>query len=82
MPLWDGVSVYSSAEAAIETAIYYWPRLGRFLALMELPDIGPVTHEKTTRHPAHYTLWGEPALMLQYVVEVFPVEHGEGAVEE
>lgn len=70
--LWDGISV-SATEAQARRRARQYPMLGRFIARLEIPDGAPVRVERTTRVPGHYTLWGDPAVLLWYVVAVQPV---------
>jgi len=35
--------------------------------------VSAIAYEKTTRHSAHFTLWGDPREMLKYVMAVVPV---------
>jgi hypothetical protein len=49
------------------------PRLGRFIAVVQVEEGGPVTFERTTRTPGHFTLWGDPATLLARVRAVVPV---------
>jgi hypothetical protein len=46
--------------------------MGRYIARLEIPEQGPVSFERT-RGRGHSTLWGEPELMLTYVVSVVQV---------
>ena len=72
--LWDGLSAYSTVEQARATAQLF-PRLGRYIATVRVPEPGTVQFEQT-RDPAegHFTLWGEPAEMLALVMSAAPVE--------
>ena len=72
--LWDGLSAYSTVEQARITARLF-PRLGRYIAILRVPERGVVRFEQT-RDPAegHFTLWGEPAGLLGLVINVVPVE--------
>src|SRR5207249_6630935 len=71
--LWIGLSVYSTEEQARRKAREY-PWLGRFLAVLAIPEQGPILYARTL--PAscgHHTLWGEPAAIMRCVVRVVPV---------
>ena len=72
--LWDGLSAYSTVEQA-RIAARLFPRLGRYIAALRVPEHGSVRFEQT-RDPAegHFTLWGEPDQLLALVVNVVPVE--------
>jgi hypothetical protein len=45
----------------------------RLVARLERPDGAPVRIEKTFG-PGHYTLWGEPQVLLDAVVAVVQIE--------
>ena len=68
---WEGVSVTSRLEAARALAARA-PSLGRFIAVLELVEGGPVRFAQTGGAPEHYDLWGEPHDMLAAVVRVVP----------
>jgi hypothetical protein len=70
--LLHGLSVEHSEAGAREQALRL-PRLGQFIAKLDLPVGGPVTWDQTTKRPGHHTLWGEPAVIARYVVAVVPV---------
>lgn len=65
--LWGGISVYATEAQARRQALAY-PFLGHYLARLDVPDVGPIRFERTTRSRGHYTLWGEPAALLGTVV--------------
>lgn len=66
---WEGVSTTSTLEAAQSLAARF-PRLGAFVAVLELEADGPVRFEQTLGAPTHYDLWGAPDDMLAAVVSV------------
>ena len=68
---WEGVSVTSTLEAAQNLAARF-PRLGQFIAILELSEGGPVRFEQTLESPTHYDLWGEAGKILMAVVAVVP----------
>jgi hypothetical protein len=68
---WEGVSVTSTLDAARGLAATF-PRLGTFIAVLDLQEGGPVLFEQTLGSPTHYDLWGEPRAMLAAVVAVVP----------
>ena len=71
--LWDGISVYATAQQARNKAQDY-PFLGQFIARLDIPDQAPVRIERTLRRSrGHHTLWGDPAYLLRCVVAVIPV---------
>jgi hypothetical protein len=70
---WRGLSGFDSLTAA-QAMLRRVPRFPlRLVALLELPDDAPVRSRKTFG-PGHYTLWGEPELLLGAVVAVIRVE--------
>lgn len=70
--LWDGLSMYDARGAARFTA-QKRPLLGKFIAMLNIPA-SAFRIEKTTSHPRHYTVWGEPEALLRCVVSVTPVD--------
>jgi hypothetical protein len=68
-----GISVTSTLEAARALAARA-PNLGRFIAVLELAEDGPVRFAQTGRAPEHYDLWGEPRDVLAAVVRVVSAE--------
>ena len=46
--------------------------MGRYIARLEIPEDGPIRFERT-RGRGHFTLWGDPELMLTYAVSVVEV---------
>ncbi len=70
--LWDRLSV-NATEAQARRRVRQFPALGAYIARLELPDAPPVQIERTTRIPGHYTLWGDPVVLLRCVVAVVPV---------
>ena len=70
--LWDGLSVYSSVEAAVRTAARA-SYLGRFVATLDLALAPSARWEQTTPNVWHYTVWGEPEELLKCVVNVNPI---------
>jgi hypothetical protein len=70
--LWQGISVYAT-EAQARRKGRASPRLGGYIARIELPDDSPVIFERTTTSSGHYTLWGDPEVILSYVTGVMPV---------
>ena len=66
-----GVSVLDSEERARATA-RRWPRMGRFIARLDISDEAAVTYERTGAS-GHYTLWADPTVLLASVTTVVPV---------
>jgi hypothetical protein len=70
---WRGLSVFDSVEAA-RVMLVRVPRFPlRRLAWLEVPDDAPVRVEKTFG-PGHYTIWGDPQVLLDAVVSVVQIE--------
>jgi len=69
---WEGVSVTSTIDAARALAARA-PSLGRFIAILELTETGPVRFGQTGGVRQHYDLWGESGDMLAAVVRVVPI---------
>ena len=70
--IYEGVSVYESREAAIETA-RRWPRIGGYVAELRL------TRETGLRYlrwgpSGHLTLWADALTLSEAVVDTIPVE--------
>ncbi len=63
--------MYSSVDTARRTAIAF-PRIGSFLAQVQIEDDDDVRVEKTLG-PDHFTIWGEPDLLVSRVVSTVPV---------
>ena len=70
--VWDGISVYDS-EARARRKAFDFPLLGSYIAAIRIEDDDPIRAERTTSSRGHYTLWGDPALMLARVSSVVPV---------
>lgn len=45
-----------------------------FVAELSIPDDAPIKIERTGRTRGHYTLWGDPDVLLGYVTSVLPVD--------
>lgn len=51
-----------------------FPFLGKYIAVIDLTGIESVIVERTTSSSGHYTVWGEPEVILVCVVAIEPVE--------
>lgn len=69
--LWSGLSVYDRQDAARAIALRF-PKLGSYIATLQVSDDSTIRYRKTLGEN-HYTIWGEPAVLLASVVEVAPV---------
>jgi hypothetical protein len=70
--LYTGISVYDTLARAWATAVAF-PRLGQYVAEMEVPpDSGVEIHK--TLGVGHHTLVGEPDVLLGLVVDVVDLE--------
>lgn len=69
--LLSGISLYATEAQARRNAKKY-PRLGRYIAVVSIPDEAPVRVERT-RGPGHHTIWGDPEYLLNCVVQVAAV---------
>lgn len=49
-----------------------FPRLGGYVARLEIPDGSPIEIHKTLG-PGHYTLIADPEALIEFLVEVEPV---------
>ena len=67
-----GISVYGTENQARRKALDY-PFLGRYLAVLDVPEGGSLRFERTTRSRGHHTLWGDPDAIAACVVAVVPV---------
>jgi hypothetical protein len=70
--LWDGLSVYQTAEQACALAGAS-PSLGGYIAELRIPASGPIQYELDTGRFGHCTLWGDPADIMNLVVSVVRV---------
>jgi hypothetical protein len=68
----EGVSVYDTIEAARATAMQY-PRIGSFIAELEISEHSDVRFGQTLDDRHHFDLWGEPADRVAAVLHVHPV---------
>ena len=73
LALWsDGVSMFDTVERARMMARLY-PRLGAFIARLEIETDDPHINSEKTLGPGHVTLRGAPETMLERVRSVQPV---------
>jgi hypothetical protein len=70
--LWQGVSVYDTANRARNRALKQ-PHLGRYIAELRIAWGSGIHAERTGHRRGHHTLWGEPAALLASVVAVVPL---------
>ena len=68
---WEAVSVLNSLEAA-RSLLARVPTLGLYIAVLDVPDDGPVTYKQTGKLLAHFDLRGTPEDMLEMVQMVVP----------
>jgi hypothetical protein len=71
---WAGVSTFDTVLAARAAAEKH--NLGRFIALLDVPEDGSVAIAQTLRLPSrhHFTVWAEAAMLQARIVRIFPVE--------
>lgn len=69
--LWAGISLFDTAERARSQAMRHPWRGRAFIAALDIP--AGVFQMERTRSRGHYTLWGEPRDILEYVRRVEPV---------
>ena len=72
--IWDGISVWETIDQARETAAGSRYRLGSYVAVLDVPETGPVRWQRTTKSEGHYTLWGQPADLLALVQKTVPLQ--------
>ena len=70
--IWDGLSAFETIDQALAQARAY-PRLGRYIAALDLPAVPEVRVERTTQTDGHYTIWGPIPALIAAVVSVTPV---------
>ena len=62
----EGVSVWRTIDAA-RFAVGRFPRMGKFIAALHVPEDGSIPYEQTTDDLDHFTLWGDAADLLATV---------------
>jgi hypothetical protein len=73
----EGISVNATlAQARSRARAIPSLRNLHFVAELSIPDDADIRIERTGRARGHYTLWGDPDVLLRYVIAVFPVEPG------
>jgi hypothetical protein len=70
--MWGGVSAHDDAGTSREMRQLF-PKLGDFIALLQIPPDAPIRVEKTGGNPHHYTIWGAPAALRGCVQSIEPV---------
>lgn len=75
-PYWHGLSAYAT-EAQARKKARRVPMLGTAIAVLDLPDDDPsIRFERSLKSSGHYTVWGDPSVLLSRVQSVVPVEPG------
>lgn len=71
---WAGVSTFDTVTAATAAAERH--DLGRFIAVLDIPEDGSAAVAQTLRLPSrhHFTLWPDAAMLQARIVRIFPVE--------
>ncbi len=67
--IWDGLSAFETVEQARAQARAY-PRLGQFIATLDLPLVPEVQVERTTMTVGHNAMWAPIPILLAAVVFV------------
>lgn len=49
-----------------------FPRLGTYIAVLDILRDGSFRIERTLREPGHHTVWGDPERLLGVVIAVLP----------
>ncbi len=71
--LWSGLSVMETQEQA-RTLQRRFPRLGAYIAVLDIPVDDLIRIERTLREPGHHTIWGEPDELLRAIVAVISAQ--------
>jgi hypothetical protein len=82
-PLWSGISLHQT-EAQSRRQAAELPRLGKYLAELQIPDDAAqsIRWERTIPHnDGHFTLWGDADSLLACVVRVIAIEEPSHAHE-
>ena len=69
----SGLSMYRTLAQARRKARAF-PFLGRYIAVVDLTGVESVVVECTTSSSGHYTVWGEPEVILACVMAVESLE--------
>lgn len=68
----EGISVHATlAQSRAKDRSRPW--FGRLVARLVIPDDGSIEWARTAGGRGHHTIWGDPAHLRSYVVEVLPV---------
>ncbi len=71
--LWDGLSSYDR-ESRARARGKGMPWLGgAFIAELDIPAQATIRVERTTKSKGHYTIWGDPLILLGCVARVVPI---------
>jgi hypothetical protein len=71
--LWDGISVYQRLAQARRKARGV-PGLGRYIAILDIPEGSHIRYERTSRSSGHFTLWGDAEAIAACLVTVVLVD--------
>lgn len=69
-----GLSMYETPERAVATAQMWWPKIGRFLAEVQLVPGEGFNYTRDTGPEGHLTVWGRPIQLRQVVTDIVPIE--------
>ena len=74
---WAGVSAFDTVPSARAAAEKH--NLGRFIAVLDVPEDGSVAMAQTVRLPSrhHFTMWADAAMLQARIVRNFPVDDAE-----
>jgi hypothetical protein len=70
--LWDGISAFDTEDRARRKPLNF-PFLGSDIWTLDIAEDGLIHYERTTRSRGHFTLWGDPDLILSPVVATMAV---------
>jgi hypothetical protein len=70
--LWEGISVYDTEERAGRMA-QNRPRIGAYIARLDIPPDAQIEAARTRPTPGHHTLWADPKSLRACVTEIRPV---------
>ena len=70
--LQSGISVFRAIQQSRSRARRS-PNLGYLIAVLDIREGGEIQFERTTASRGHYTLWGDPAILLGCVTMVVAI---------